>query len=64
MARALLKPAAEARGMAEHLTKAEILMREDGKGVYRFQVPLFRQWVARPAALTGMEFDQRQVAIR
>jgi hypothetical protein len=64
MVRALGKPAAEARGMAEHLTKAEILMREDGKAVYRFQVPLFRRWVARHAALTGMEFDQRQMAMK
>jgi hypothetical protein len=64
IARALLKPEAEARAMAEHLVKAEILMREGEEPVYRFQVPLFRRWVARHAALTGMEFDQRQMAMK
>jgi hypothetical protein len=64
MTSALMKSKAEGRAMAERMTEAEILMREDGKGVYRFQVPLFRQWVARHAALTGMEFDQRQMAMK
>ncbi len=64
MARALLRTAVEVRGMAEHLTKAEILMREDNQAVYSFQVPLFRQWVARQAVLTGMQSNQRQVAIK
>jgi hypothetical protein len=50
--------------MAEHLVKAEILMREGEEPVYCFQVPLFRQWVVRHAALTGMDFDQRQMATK
>jgi hypothetical protein len=64
MARALSEPEAKTRAMAEHLVKAEILMREGEEPVYRFQVPLFRRWVARHAMFTGMEFDQRQAAIR
>lgn len=62
MTRALLKSEAEMRGITEHLVKAEVLRREGSPPVYRFQVPLFRQWVARYAVLKGMEFGQRQVA--
>ncbi|MGH9837718.1 MAG: AAA family ATPase [Blastocatellia bacterium] len=62
MARALLKSEAEMRGITEHLVKAEVLQREGDPPVYRFQVPLFRQWVARHTVLKGMESGQRQVA--
>jgi hypothetical protein len=62
MTRALLKSETEIRGITEHLVKAEVLQREGSPPVYRFQVPLFRQWVARHAVLKGMEFGQRQVA--
>ncbi|MGH9766131.1 MAG: AAA family ATPase [Blastocatellia bacterium] len=64
VARALSEAEAKARAMAEHLVKAEILMREGEEPVYRFQVPLFRRWVARHAALTGIELDQRQIAVK
>lgn len=64
LAHRLAAPMAEVRGMIERLTEAEVLMCEGGRRAYRFQVPLFRQWVERHAALTGMEFDQRQMAIR
>ncbi|MGH9843633.1 MAG: AAA family ATPase, partial [Blastocatellia bacterium] len=62
MARRLSKPEAETLGMAERLTEAEVIGREGNEPRYRFQVPLFRQWVARYAVLKGMDFGKRQAA--
>jgi hypothetical protein len=62
MTRALLKSETEMRRITERLVKAEVLRREGSPSAYCFQVPLFRQWVARHAVLKGMEFGQLQVA--
>jgi AAA domain len=52
LARTLQKPVDEVRRVVERLSEAQVLeaTAADGSRTYRFQVELFRQWVARHAA--------------
>lgn len=56
-AQALTTPTARISGSVERLIDAEVLEPAEEREEFRFQVPLFRRWVARQAARAGMEWE-------
>jgi DNA-binding IclR family transcriptional regulator len=55
LAKKLQLSPAETRGMVVRLTEAEVLTRDEGQEKCRFQVEMFRRWVARHAIRSGID---------